>query len=527
MPVQTALDTGWVLTCAALVFVMQAGFCCLECGTVRAKNSINVAIKNLVDFSLSGLLFWGVGFALIFGMSWNGLIGTSWPELKTPFDYAFFLFQLMFCGAATTIVSGAIAERMRFSAYLILAALISAVIYPVSAHWVWGSALTGSTKGWLEAQGFIDFAGSTVVHAVGGAVGLAACLVIGPRRGRFDDDSESVYAHNLPLATLGVILLWFGWFGFNGGSALGLTADVPRIITNTVIAGMAGSISALLFSAVVYRRPDVSLVMNGSLAGLVAITACCHVVDLPGAACVGLIGGLVATLATTALERLKIDDVVGAFPVHTAAGFWGTLCVALFGNPTEWGTGLSQIEQFLVQLKGATACTVWAFGSGWLILAAVNRLVPLRVTEEEEERGLNIAEHGASSELLDLVGRMEHQRRTGDFSEPIPLESETEVGQIAAQYNRVLTQVHNEQSSLLDANRQAEETNSRLQVAQSTLRDKLRELREFNEAAVNRELRMVELKEEVNSLHNRAGEDSRYDVSASGKMEPVNGGTEA
>lgn len=519
MPDHTLVDTGWLLTCAALVFVMQAGFCCLECGSVRAKNSINVAIKNLVDFCLSGLVFWAVGFALIFGVSRSGLIGTSWPELKTPFDYAFFLFQLMFCGAATTIVSGAIAERMRFSAYLILAALISAVIYPVSAHWVWGSTFSGSSQGWLEAQGFIDFAGSTVVHAVGGAVGLAACLVIGPRRGRFDGESPNVYAHNLPLAMLGVFLLWFGWFGFNGGSTLGLTPDVPRIITNTVLAGMAGAVSALLFSAVVYRRPDVAIVMNGSLAGLVAITACCHVVELPGAACVGLVGGLVATLASEALERFRIDDAVGAFPVHTVAGFWGTLCVALFGNPSEWGTGLSQIEQFLVQLKGATACTAWAFGSGWLVLAAVNRLISLRVTIQEEDRGLNIVEHGASSELLDLVGRMEIQRRTGDFSQAIPLESESDVGQIAVQYNRVLAQVHSEHSNLIAAKQQAEETNKTLHATQATLKMKLRELREFNESAVNRELRMVELKGEVNRLREKAGDGFRYDVSGTDALE--------
>ena len=513
MPDQTSIDTGWVLMCAALVFVMQAGFCCLECGSVRAKNSINVAIKNLVDFSLSGLVFCGLSFALIFGASWNGLVGTSWPELKTPFDYAFFLFQLMFCGAATTIVSGAVAERMRFSAYLIVAVLISAVIYPVSAHWVWGSAFSGGGKGWLEAQGFIDFAGSTVVHSVGGAVALAACLVIGPRRGRFDNDSPDVYAHNLPLATLGVILLWFGWFGFNGGSALGLTDNVPRIITNTVLAGMAGGVSTLLLSAILYRRPDVAVVMNGTLAGLVSITACCHVVDLPGAACVGLVGGVVATLVAQCLERLKIDDVVGAFPVHTAAGFWGTLCVALFGNPTEWGTELGYIDQFLVQLKGASVCTAWALGSGWLVLAGVNRLIPLRVSAKEEDMGLNIAEHGSASELLDLMSRMETQRRTGDFSQPIPLESESEVGQIAAQYNRVLAQVHVEHSQLAKANRKATRSNEALKETQESLRERLAELREFNESAVNRELRMIELKEEINALSDKPGAGPRYDVS--------------
>ena len=243
------LDILWILLCAALVMLMQAGFSCLESGSVRTKNSINVAAKNFVDFCVSSALFWLFGFALMFGVTDSGLFGTSgflFDDTANPWLMAFFIFQLGFCGTAVTIVSGAVAERMRFAGYLVVTVIVAALIYPLVGHWAWGSAAGAASGGWLEQMGFIDFAGSTVVHSVGGWMSLAAIIVIGPRIGRFGKDSVPIHGHDLPLVTLGVFLLWFGWFGFNGGSTLGLTPEVPTIIVNTTISGAFGGLVAMV-----------------------------------------------------------------------------------------------------------------------------------------------------------------------------------------------------------------------------------------------------------------------------------------
>ena len=506
---QTLIDTGWVLLCSALVFVMQAGFCCLETGLVRAKNSINVAMKNLVDFGLSSMAFGLFGFMVAFGVSWNGLFGVSRPALETPQELTFFLFQLMFCGTTTTIVSGAIAERMRFSGYLVVASLISLLIYPVSTHWVWGGVSLGSSTGWLAQSGFVDFAGSTVVHLVGGTVALVACIIIGPRTGRFEP-RWAENTHNIPIATLGVLILWFGWYGFNGGSTLGLTDAVPRVMVNTTLSAVGGLMAALLLSWIVSGRPVVGDVMNGALAGLVSITASCHAVDVLGAVCIGTIGGLLSTLASRALIRLRIDDAIGAFPVHAVAGAWGTVAVAVFGSPILLGTGLGPASQMLVQLKGVGACGLWAAVAGWVLIRLAGLLVPLRVTQEEEEVGLNIVEHGAHTELNDLLGQMEEHRSTGDLSKPLRIESESEVGQVAAQYNRVLQSINAQQQLLSQSHQEIEARNAELQSAQATLQQQVEELECFNRTAVERELRMMELKSEINELITSDGGRARY-----------------
>jgi len=437
----------WMLTCTALVLLMQAGFTCLETGLVRAKNSINVAIKNVVDFCLASIIFWTFGYGLMFGTSTMGLFGTSqflFDSGSNTKMWSFFLFQLTFCGTATTIISGAVAERMRFSGYLLVSMLISAAIYPIIGHWVWGGNAQGLTTGWLNQLGFMDFAGATVVHSSAGWVALAAILVIGPRLGRFGANTIPIQGHNLPLSALGLFLLWVGWMGFNGGSVTRGSHNLPLVLVNTTLASAAGGLAALAFSWWKTGRPDVISVINGILAGLVAITASAPFMTPATSLIVGGIGGVLCILATHFLERWQVDDVIGAIPAHTCAGLWGTLALALLGNAELWGTGHDRLTQFGVQLIGILACFGWAFGVSFVILKSLNQIFPLRVSEEEEHLGLNMTEHGASTALLDLLEDMEAHRSGGDFSRTVSIEPHTEVGQIATEYNRVLERVSTE-----------------------------------------------------------------------------------
>lgn len=399
------IDLLWIYVCSALVFVMQAGFLCLESGLTRRKNSINVAIKNLADFCLTTVIFWMVSFGLMFGVSQSGWVGTSQFlldfSLESPFFGAFFVFQVMFCGAAITIMSGAIAERMQFSSYLIVTVLVSALVYPLFGHWAWGGLDVGESKGWLNGMGFIDFAGSSVVHSVGGWVSLAVLLIIGPRIGRFSSEGKSqrIYPSNLPMATFGAVLLFIGWIGFNGGSTLALNDQVSLIVVNTIIAGCIGAVSAGLLGYVVQNRLNVTQFMNGCLGGLVAITANCFAVTTPVAALIGLVGGMVTIGVEELLESLEIDDAVGAVPVHLGAGIWGTIAVGLYGDPAILGTGLSRMEQIGVQLLGVVVCGVWTFGVTYYALRVVNYFYPLRVSRQHELVGLNISEHGEGEEI--------------------------------------------------------------------------------------------------------------------------------
>jgi ammonium transporter, Amt family len=441
---KSLLDAAWVLLCGGLVFLMQAGFMCLESGLTRAKNSINVAVKNLADVGIAVVVFWVMGFALMFGKSEGGWIGTTGfsPELRETglWFAAFFVFQAMFCGTSITIVSGAVAERMRFASYLIVALLMSVLIYPVFGHWAWNGAAEGVNKGWLAVQGFVDFAGSTVVHSLAGWVALAAVLCIGPRAGRFPSDGppRKIPGHNLPVAMLGTVLLWFGWFGFNGGSTLAVNDQVPSVIANTLLAGAMGLVATLLVGWVVRRRAHVELIINGSLAGLVSITANAHAVSATSAVIIGGVGGIVMFCVTHLLERLRIDDVVGAIPVHAGAGVWGTLAVAFFGDLNLLGTGLSRGAQLWAQVSGIMICFAWAFGVAYTLLRLIDRIYPLRITPEAERIGLNVAEHDATTELLDMLTAMDHQAKKEDLSLRVPVEPFTEVGQIAALYNRVM-----------------------------------------------------------------------------------------
>ncbi|WP_320170689.1 ammonium transporter [Maridesulfovibrio sp.] len=438
------IDVLWILICSALVFLMQPGFMCLESGLTRSKNSINVAAKNLADFVFSTCSFWFLGYGIMFGTEYCGLFGTDsffTSVLTTPYMTSFFVFQIMFCGTATTIFSGAIAERMSFAAYLIVAEILSTIVYPLFGNWAWNGLETGELQGWLGARGFIDFAGSTVVHSVGGWVALAALIVIGPRKGRFAPDGtvREMNPSNLPMSVLGTLLLWFGWFGFNGGSTLTLDKSVSMIIANTVLAGSSGAVTCLMLGWFQCKMPKITDLINGSLGGLVAITANCHVVSGLDAVIIGAVAGPICIWAEKLLEKLRIDDAVGAVPVHLCCGIWGTLAVALFGKPELIGTGLSMTDQFIIQLTGVAAAFAIAFLFPFFLLKGINRIFPLRVPVEEEEDGLNISEHGARTDLLDLFEAMERQAETKDLSLRVPVEPFTEVGSIAKCYNQVMS----------------------------------------------------------------------------------------
>ena len=439
---KSLIDILWVIVASGLVFIMQAGFAMVESGLTRSKNSINVAIKNLTDLGVSTVFYWISGFALMFGLSTHGLSGINrfFFSADNTWEAVFFIFQVMFCSTSATIVSGAVAERMKFSSYIISTILLSVLIYPIFGHWVWGGALTGDVNGWLGKLGFIDFAGSTVVHSLGGWVSLALLLILGPRTGKYSPEGEvrTINGSNIPMTVLGVILLWFGWFGFNGGSTLAMNESVAHIILNTTLSAAAGMIGALAVGWPILKNPDIGLVLNGALAGLVAITAPCHAVSELDSVIIGLAGGAIMFGAAILLDKLRIDDAVGAIPVHLAAGIWGTLAVAFFGDPDLLGTGLGFTKQLAIQSLGIIICGVLAFSAAYLIMLIINRIQPLRVSLEEEQMGLNKAEHGVTTEIHDLFYVLEEQSKTGDMSLRAPIEPFTEVGQIAEMYNNVM-----------------------------------------------------------------------------------------
>jgi Amt family ammonium transporter len=391
--VQVHANYVWTLVAAALVFFMQAGFAMVETGFTRAKNAINIMMKNLMDFSVGTLAFWAVGFGLMFGASSTGWFGTSGFFLsdfgpgEDPWVLAFWMFQVVFAATAATIVSGAMAERTKFVGYLIYSAVISALIYPVFGSWAWGGLFKG--KGWLESLGFIDFAGSTVVHSVGGWAALAGALVLGPRMGKYTKDGKirPILGHNMPLAALGVFILWLGWFGFNPGSTTAANKDIAMIFVNTNLAAAAGAVLALITSWIKFGKPEIGMTLNGALAGLVAITSPCATVTPLSAVTIGAVGGVLVVLSVLFFERIRIDDPVGAISVHGVNGAWGTLAAGLFHMD---GLSLSQVG---VQLLGIAACFLWVFPTAFLMFKIIAKTIGLRVSAEEELEGLDISEH--------------------------------------------------------------------------------------------------------------------------------------
>ena len=407
-----AINTVWTLVAAFLVFFMQAGFAMVEAGFTRAKNAANIMMKNLMDFCVGSIAYWAIGFGIMFGASAFGLFGTNGFFLGTGdpstgdglWQFAYWLFQVVFAATAATIVSGAMAERTKFSGYLWYSVFISGLIYPVVGHWIWGG-------GWLAAKGIVDFAGSTVVHSVGGWAALAGAIILGPRIGKYNKDgsSNAIPGHNIPLASLGIFILWFGWFGFNAGSTTaGTNLSIATIAVTTNLAAAAGAILAMFTAWMRFGKPDTSMALNGALAGLVAITAPCASVSPLSAIIIGAIGGILVVLSVEFIDKvLHIDDPVGAISAHGVCGAWGTLAVGLFAqssygqasgagaiNGLFFGGGLSQ---FMIQLIGVVSVFIWVFGVALILFGIIKVTVGLRVSKEEELKGLDIGEHGMES----------------------------------------------------------------------------------------------------------------------------------
>jgi len=407
-----AINTMWTLLAAFLVFFMQAGFALVETGFTRAKNAANIMMKNLMDFCVGSLMYWLIGFGIMFGVSKAGLFGISGFFLSAGdpstqdglWQFAFWMFQAVFAATAATIVSGAMAERTKFVSYLLYSAVISGFIYPVVGHWIWGG-------GWLSDKGMVDFAGSTVVHSVGGWAALVGAMLLGPRLGKYGKDGKSraIPGHNIPLAALGVFILWFGWFGFNAGSTTaGTNLSIATIAVTTNLAAAAGAVAAMLVVWKQFGKPDTSMALNGALAGLVAITAPCASVSPLSAIIIGLIAGVLVVFSVEFIDKvLKIDDPVGAISVHGVCGAFGTLAVGLFAqaaygeasgagaiNGLFFGGGLAQ---FNIQLLGVLSVLGWVVIASFVLFSVLKATVGLRVSDKEQLKGLDIGEHGMES----------------------------------------------------------------------------------------------------------------------------------
>ncbi|MFP4114782.1 MAG: ammonium transporter [Spirochaetota bacterium] len=409
--VSLAFDMIWLVLAAALVFIMQAGFAMVETGLTRAKNAGNIIMKNLMDFSVGAIAYWAVGWALMYGAPGvGGLIGTNGFGLV--YDaagleaygvgsmseiYRDWFFQVVFAATAATIVSGAMAERTKFSGYLLYSVFVSALIYPISGHWIWGG-------GWLSGLGFHDFAGSTVVHSVGAWAAMIGAIMLGARRGKYVKingkvKAKAIQGHNMPLAALGVFILWFGWYGFNAGSTLsGTDTDIAWVATTTTLAAGAGAIAAMFTSWAWFGKPDPSFSLNGALAGLVGITAGTWVINPLGSIIVGVIAGILVVASVEFLDKvLHIDDPVGAVSVHGACGAWGTLAVGLFGDLEKIGSGLTRGGQIGVQALGIVSVFAWVAVTATILFGILKAVGALRASEKDEMQGLDISEHGSES----------------------------------------------------------------------------------------------------------------------------------
>jgi Amt family ammonium transporter len=412
-----SLDIIWLFLGAILVFIMQAGFALVETGLTRAKNGVNITMKNVMDFCFGAIAYWAIGWGLMYGRDFSGIFGTS-EFFNGPMEiteetgtfYKSWFFQVVFAATAATIVSGAMAERTKFSSYLLYSVVISAVIYPIQGHWIWGG-------GWLAEMGFHDFAGSTAVHSVGGWAAIIGASVLGPRIGKYvkgQNGKISVKAfpgHNIPFACLGVFLLFFGWFGFNGASTGIATAGeggiwsgltISRICVTTCLAAAAGAIAAMFLSWIMFKKPDCSMTLNGVLAGLVSITASCAVVSPGAAIAIGLIGGSLVVFSVEFIDKtLHIDDPVGASSVHLVCGIWGTLAVGIWANAPDdgiigllHGGGIAQLGK---QALGVAAVGGWTVATSLLLFLGIKALTGLRVSQKEELMGLDITEHKAEA----------------------------------------------------------------------------------------------------------------------------------
>ena len=395
--VQTNLDIVWICIATVLVFFMKAGFIMVEIGFTKAKNAVNAIMKNMMDFAVSSIAFWVIGFGIMFGTS-NGLFGTDgfflhdYADSRDPWLFAFWMYQLVFVSSTAAIVSGAMAERTRFFASLMFTVFMSAFIYPIFGSWVWGSFYHGG--GWLENLGFKDFAGSTVIHAIGGWAGLAGTMVLGPRMGKFRRDGtiNPILGHNLPLAALGTLILWFGWYGFNAGNTLEGGSKIANIMINTTLSGSAAAVSGMITAWFRFGKPDVGMTLNGALSGLVAITAGCADEEPVWAVVTGIVAGIIVVFSVIQFDRLKIDDPVGAVSVHGVCGVWGTVALGMFKTGEMFN-----LHNIGIQILGSVIAFVWAFFVSYGIFMFIKKAIGLRVTEEEEYQGLDYSEHTAAA----------------------------------------------------------------------------------------------------------------------------------
>jgi len=387
---KTEVDTVWIISAAALVFFMQAGFALLESGMSRSKNAVNVVMKNYMDVCIGSIIFWMVGYGLMFGDNATGFFGETHflPQNLSDMGYSFLFFQTMFAATAVTIASGAMAERTRYHGYLLGALLVSGIIYPVYGSWVWGSYYDG--QGWLAGLGFIDFAGSTVVHSIGGWVALAGIIVLGPRLGKFSSSGKprNIPGHNLTLVALGGLILWLGWFGFNGGSTVAADTSIGLIVLNTHLSAAAGAMGAITMLLLTRQPVLLTQSINGSIGGLVGITAGCATMDPLYAMITGFIAGMVVVVGSRLLELLKLDDVVGAVSVHGFAGVWGTMAAGIFLKDNMFS-----MNQIFVQFIGVAAAFLWAFPLALLMYFVIDKVIGLRASSLDEQRGLDYSEH--------------------------------------------------------------------------------------------------------------------------------------
>lgn len=397
---ELSINLVWVMLGAFFVFFMHAGFAMVEAGFTRSKNAVNILMKNVLTISIGGIVYFTVGFAIMFGDSAGGFIGTTGFALSGVEDVAFFVFQAMFAATCATIISGAVAERTNIVFYMALVVVMTAIVYPIVGHWVWQG------NGWLTALGFVDFAGSTVVHLTGAVGALVVAAMVGPRIGKYAKGVVNVIpGHSIPLGALGVFILWLGWYGFNGASTLAADpSSVPGVIANTFLSASAGVIATAIYTRFRYGYIDGSLTLNGALAGLVSITAGAANLSILGAISAGFIGGIILVEAVRFVEhKLRVDDPVGAVAVHGVAGIWGTLAVGLFdvtGGGLFYGGGATLLG---VQALGVAAVITWTASTVAIATLVIKAFIPLRVTSEEEIEGLDIAEHGAYAyEMQDM-----------------------------------------------------------------------------------------------------------------------------
>jgi len=443
----TNIDLLWILLSAFLVFMMQLGFALIETGMVRFKNTINVAMKNLIDTTFGLIFFWLIGYGIMFGTDFNGFIGIDSFAIngKNSNENTFFFFQAMFAATAATIISGAVAERMKFDGYVIIAIITTAVIYPLFGHWAW------SDYGWLKELGFVDFAGSTVVHSMGAWIGLAGVIVIGPRLGKFQKGNIKYFApssHN--FVVFGVFILFFAWFGFNGGSLLKFNSQVSSILLNTTIAASFGGLAGWIITLFYKEKVGIEIIAFGVISGLVGITAGCHLFDVYTSAFVGFTSGIIMYLFDTIiLKKLKLDDPLSVIGVHGFAGAWGTLAVGFFATPS---LNMSRVDFILIQSIGVVTAFIFAFSLGLILFLLLAKINLLRVSKRHEVIGLNVSEHNAKVPWVETIESIIKIMKTGDINTKIYEERGTEIGLVSKFFNYLLDSLRQKQIDLQNSN---------------------------------------------------------------------------